>query len=1219
VSDIARDQRDFAAQQKAAKANRRGKGGAVGITAAVGTGAVGTTINVTANSGTNAANAAAHHVPPEILPLVHGAWLLKLPSATAFYSLTSAGDSSFHTSGSESPAKRTLRELLAATKASTKGRWRYFQLSHDGSTLRWDWRKFVLLVHVESVSCCTEDLTITLSLTLEPDLRLKFSDPELHATWARGLTLLVMLLGNPDGLEGRQSSGRGNSSSDTSAAGGQNYPEHQQQSGFLGRRGSLSSREVGAWATSSISEQQPGSPNRLLYRLASASGRASAAGLLSKEALEYAAWQARKALGDNCSQPPSPEYTTTGYGNDSKSTENNGGKIIDDDDLEKGNLSSLDSSEKDEIVISAIPKNNNSNGGSGVGHSVISLHATAVNSSTPRRRITGGGTTAVVGGSGGGSGGAVLRQRTPTRGRNGTPPLPNQTQIVIGNEPSPSKSRRKSGASGGDTRSWLRRTLTAPVSTFAAGFQQAAEGAARQLTFVNGNTNNITGTPPSPFDVEANAGATSGGAASGGRSGHTYSPLSPSYSSGGYVPPSYGTRRLFNTPPRNNAVPIPPSTLTSGSRSRHLRSASLDGGALIMPAVPEGSGSFTPAASLNFGPGGGVYHIVANAAHSRFAQNNTVAATMSRASSLSPGSAGGGSGGKTVGGGGIAAVVPRPRPSSPLKPANLAANGSGPATISLMAVAAGVNNSNAAPLMRYASAPMYSLQHALSGLEPAESDTSIGNPPGLPPPFPTGANGVAALQRMGSDVSWHIHSPPPGQVGGPGGALARYDSLGPQIAPGSKLWQAMFDAGMATYQMNGSGAVTGGGSVEGSPSPSATPHSVARSVVAVNMELIDFEQLTFGRMLGEGAGKFVLFERKKELTLQKAARCLAFFVCLPNTLLLLAFSFCIYTFISIFFSIFYISFVFLSIAEGPVYAAWFQETPVAVKRASSQDEVDLHLQAGWHDNVVNLRGLAQHGGHTYLVMELCPRGTLDVLIHQGSSSSASALKMDPAKLMPIVRSIARGMLHLHTRSPPVLHRDLKPANIFIGHGYVMKIGDFGMARYGADTRAHRAAQAHLDPGKFGTGLSPLLRTLTPGVIGTAAYCAPELLHPETPKAAEEFNEERLLKADVYSFGVLLWELLERKRPYYGMDGIQIQTQWILDPASMRLKPPKVPDSCKTAAARKVVQSLSDLVAVCTAWDPDERPNFKEILAILRGIGQDGEAPPTPAANLTSPF
>lgn len=60
-------------------------------------------------------------------------------------------------------------------------------------------------------------------------------------------------------------------------------------------------------------------------------------------------------------------------------------------------------------------------------------------------------------------------------------------------------------------------------------------------------------------------------------------------------------------------------------------------------------------------------------------------------------------------------------------------------------------------------------------------------------------------------------------------------------------------------------------------------------------------------------------------------------------------------------------------AEGPVYAAWFQETPVAVKCTHSLSEVEMHLSAGWHDNVVGLRGLTQHGGNNYLIMELCPR------------------------------------------------------------------------------------------------------------------------------------------------------------------------------------------------------------------------------------------------------
>lgn len=830
-SEIARQQRDFAAKTKAnrklgggqlAPGNTRGGGGVI-----------------------NGGGADVHmHIPAEILPLVHGAWLLKLPSAGGIGN-SASGDQSVHSS----PTKRTLKELWAAAKGATRsGRWRYFQLSHDGSTLRWDWRKFVLLVHIESVSCCTEDLTITLSLTLEPDLRLKFPNSELHSTWARGLTLLVMLLGNPDGLEGRRS----------------DVPSILLGGGLgaQGRRGSVGSRD----STFSGSAVEPGSPNRVLYRLASASGRASAAGLLTKEALEYAAWQARKALKD-CSQPPSPDASFDGksFGKE---------RII---DLEKG---AMDGHARGHIPDSRMIEKQSSTGtnsttdsstesGTSNGeYTVISMHASTAES--PRR----------AGQQPGSGGGAVLRQRTPTR-RNGTPPLPFGTASGGELSPSPSKTKRRR-----PEPSWLRRTLTAPVSTIASGLQHATTGAARQLNYVIAQPAEMPYS--SPFDVEANAGRGN---------------------SNGYSP-THG-QRLFATPPRSTGLPgvVPghgqgPTLPAAHNRSRSFHNtSSMEITQGIMPPVPEGIGSCNPVPPLPppatlqhqqqqqqafnslepaniaaavavsgvpvgaqcINPWGsvvppvvpsntnGVYHHVIRH-HQSLGSSNTSPA----------GSAGGGSGTKANG-------LPRSRSTSPLKPPPLP-------SISVTAVAGGIPTGPiiphqqqqqqyqpAVPLAHYASAPMYSLQRALSGIEGTgtatgtvitnngtvvESEQPISG--GFLPALPAGP--MAALQRMGSDSSWHVQSPgtmAPGPTSG--STLVRYDSLGPQIAPGSNLWQAMFDAGMV-YQMNNAAAAIGGGSREGSPSPTATPMSVTRSV-AVNMELIDFEQLTFGRMLGEGAGK----------------------------------------------------------------------------------------------------------------------------------------------------------------------------------------------------------------------------------------------------------------------------------------------------------------------------------------------------------------------------
>ena len=85
-------------------------------------------------------------------------------------------------------------------------------------------------------------------------------------------------------------------------------------------------------------------------------------------------------------------------------------------------------------------------------------------------------------------------------------------------------------------------------------------------------------------------------------------------------------------------------------------------------------------------------------------------------------------------------------------------------------------------------------------------------------------------------------------------------------------------------------------------------------------------------------------------------------------------------------------------AEGAVYAAWYLETPVAVKQTESLSELEMNLGVGMHDNIVALRGLCQKEDKLYLVMEYCPRGTLDLMLHH-----TAVKRWDPAKLVPLVR------------------------------------------------------------------------------------------------------------------------------------------------------------------------------------------------------------------------
>ncbi len=312
----------------------------------------------------------------------------------------------------------------------------------------------------------------------------------------------------------------------------------------------------------------------------------------------------------------------------------------------------------------------------------------------------------------------------------------------------------------------------------------------------------------------------------------------------------------------------------------------------------------------------------------------------------------------------------------------------------------------------------------------------------------------------------------------------------------------------------------------GSLTADLSPHAGHLSSLMVSVEVIEFDSITMGKLLGSGS-------------------------------------------------------------EGDVHAAWYLESPVAVKRFNrledASHEAGMYLSTGNRDNIVSLRALCQHHENIYLVMEYCPRGTLDAMLHYTSRS----IQWHPIKLLPLIRGICRGMHHLHSRG--IIHRDLKPGNIFIGHGSTMKIGDFGMACIVA-------------PGQIKA--KEFVKTTVDEVfelVGTLQYTAPELINPSLRSSSSDLLESSK-KVDVYSFGITLFEILERRRPYDGIDGVAIQGMWLNSPytaqrtANLKLK---IPVDEQDSA--KLYQSLSDLIDDCLRLDPDQRPSFQSILQRLKVI------------------
>ncbi|KAG2560317.1 leucine-rich repeat receptor protein kinase MSL1-like [Panicum virgatum] len=150
-----------------------------------------------------------------------------------------------------------------------------------------------------------------------------------------------------------------------------------------------------------------------------------------------------------------------------------------------------------------------------------------------------------------------------------------------------------------------------------------------------------------------------------------------------------------------------------------------------------------------------------------------------------------------------------------------------------------------------------------------------------------------------------------------------------------------------------------------------------------------------------------------------------------------------------------------------------------------------------HPNLARLLGYCAAGRDRILVYELLERGSLDAWLHGGAGDEALPW---PARLR-VARGAAAALAFLHHgRRPPVLHRDVKSSNVLLGEGFEAKLADFGLARIvrGSPAKSHVSTQA----------------------AGTAGYVAPEIWAGVGATA----------KADVYSFGVLVIEMVTGHRP-----------------------------------------------------------------------------------------
>ncbi|KAK8971340.1 Serine/threonine-protein kinase PBS1 [Platanthera guangdongensis] len=221
--------------------------------------------------------------------------------------------------------------------------------------------------------------------------------------------------------------------------------------------------------------------------------------------------------------------------------------------------------------------------------------------------------------------------------------------------------------------------------------------------------------------------------------------------------------------------------------------------------------------------------------------------------------------------------------------------------------------------------------------------------------------------------------------------------------------------------------------------------------------------------------------------------------------------------------------------------------------------------------LVELIGYCSDSCHRLLVYEFMANGGLQEHLYPTAGSCGGISKLDWETRMRMALEAARGLEYLHEHvNPPVIHRDFKSSNILLDKNFHAKVSDFGLAKFGSE--------------KAGGHVSTR-------VLGTQGYVAPEYA----------LTGHLTTKSDVYSYGVVLLELLtgrvpvDMKRP----PGEGVLVSWALPRLTDREKVVQIMDpTMKGKYLMKDVIQVAAIAAMCVQPEADYRPLMADVAQSL---------------------
>jgi len=231
-----------------------------------------------------------------------------------------------------------------------------------------------------------------------------------------------------------------------------------------------------------------------------------------------------------------------------------------------------------------------------------------------------------------------------------------------------------------------------------------------------------------------------------------------------------------------------------------------------------------------------------------------------------------------------------------------------------------------------------------------------------------------------------------------------------------------------------------------------------------------------------------------------------------------------------------------------------------------------------HPNIVTLHSIEEFEGTRFITMELVDGQTLSALVVPGG--------LPLARVLELAIPIADALVAAHEKG--VVHRDLKPANVMVTHEGRLKVLDFGLAKLAQppDVRNSQAATMAMPLSAVGE------------VVGTAPYMAPEQVRGAAVDA----------RSDLFSFGILLYELASGARPFVGSSFDEVGFAILHhSPASL------------TSVRADLPADLERIVARCLEKDPRERVQTAlDVRNELRRLAAGGARSLEPATTRARP-